>query len=163
VADLLYHCQQIWAKHFSEHGTEDTHTEPVRGSRAWYARNILLAIGAAQGARARNDVSLAMSEAVEVGVWATEAQAKFGPWPTVLFREAQARTNRELGRRGAAAVRQRADERDREILTEAAVYRRKFPDVTFQHSTRSMAKHIARALDMKDGTVRDRLRKHRQR
>ena len=131
---------------------------PAFGSLRWYADTILGVIGAVRHALARGDVQLALSEAVEVGAWATEAQAKFGPWADLLLREARTRKNRELSPRGGAARRAKAAERDDEIIPAARRYRTRFPDVTREHSTRAMAKLIARDLDMKVGTVRGRLR-----
>jgi hypothetical protein len=128
------------------------------GSRAWYADTILGVIGAVRHALARGDVQLALSEAVEVGAWATEAQAKFGTWADLLLREARIRKNRELSPRGGAARRAKAAERDNEVILAARRYRSRHPDVTPEHSTRALAKMIARDLDMKEGTVRGRLR-----
>ncbi len=136
---------------------------PAYGSLAWYAEIILGVISAVRDALARDDVQCALSEAVEVGAWATEAQAKFSTWADLLLHEARTRKNRELSSLGAAAVRAKAAERDSDIITEARLYRTRHRDVTREHSTRHMAKTIASRLDMKEGTVRDRLRKHRRR
>jgi hypothetical protein len=167
VDKVEQHCRQMLAEH-ARGGPALTEKDatpngPAFGSQEWYAKQILMAIGAARSAQLRGHMSLAMSEAVEVGAWVTEAQAKFGPWANVLLGEARSRKNRELGRRGAASVRRKAETRDREILQAAAAYRRMFPDVSTEHSTRNMARHIAGDLAMKEGTVRDRLRKHEKR
>jgi hypothetical protein len=137
---------------------------PQIGSKAWYADAILRVIASVRDALARGDVQLAVSEAVEVGVLISEAQAKFSNWPNLLLQDARTRKNRALSRRSAAARRADAMRRDDEdILPLADVYRAKHPEVTRDHSTRNMARTIARDLDMKEGTVRDRLSKRGRR
>src|SRR5262249_16615273 len=130
---------------------------PMSGSRAWYAKTILMSIGAVRLALQHSNIQLALSEAVELGAWATEAQAKY-QWADLLLLEARTRKNRALSQRAAVVRRAQATERDKDIQRHAQQYRARHRDVTREHSTRSMAKHIARALEMKEGTVRDRLR-----
>jgi hypothetical protein len=129
--------------------------EPTFGSLSWYAASILLVIAAARAALARGDVQLAMSEAVEVGALATEAQAKFSNWADLLLREARIRKNRELGLRGRAALRTRTVERYQEFAALATRYCARYPT----YSMRQLAKKIADEQDLNEGTVRHRLRK----
>lgn len=130
------------------------HPRPAFGSRAWYAEEILTAIQAVRSALTRNEPDLAASEAVIVGALATEAEAKFR-WGHVLLQAARRDKNRELSQRAAAARRAATIDRDSVIITASKVYRDKHP----RHSTRTMAAVIAKPLDLKAGTVRDRLRK----
>jgi hypothetical protein len=137
---------------------------PPTGSEAWYADAILRVIASVRDALARGDMQLALSEAVEVGALVSEARAKFSNWADVLLQEARTRKNRELSRRSAAARRADAMRRDAEdILRLADAYRARHPEVTRDHSTRNMARAIARDLEMKEGTVRDRLYKRGRR
>jgi hypothetical protein len=136
---------------------------PQAGSEAWYADAILRVIASVRDAVAREDVPLALSEAVELGAWVSEARAKFS-WADLLLRDARRRKNRDLSRRSAAARRANAIRRDdEEILPLADAYRARHPEVTREHSTRNMARAIAHNLEMKEGTVRDRLYKRGRR
>ena len=126
---------------------------PDFGSRAWYAKDILVAIRLVREALARNEWQLAASEAVLVGALATEAEAKFR-WGDLLLGRARVLKNRELSQRSADARHANATERDREIIVARRLYRAKRPT----GSTRALALWIAHQLDMPFGTVRDRLR-----
>jgi hypothetical protein len=134
------------------------YSAPALGSRPWYADHILQLISSVRDAQARGEHDLAVAEAVEAGAIITEAQAKFGPWREQLLDQARLKKNRELSARGAAVMRAKAAERDADISREADAYRRSRPDPR-EYSTRSMAHTIAHRLDMKVGTVRDRLRR----
>jgi hypothetical protein len=129
---------------------------PAYGSREWYAEEILSAIQVVRDALARGESQLATSEAVIVGALAAEAEAKFR-WGDLLLRRARITKNRELSQRSANMRRATTADRDTAIIAASRAYRKDHPT----HSTRNMAMSIARGLDMKAGTVRDRLRKLR--
>lgn len=114
----------------------------------------MFALRTVRDALAHDEPQLAASEAVLVGALAAEAEAKFR-WGDVLLRQARATKNRELSRRSAAVRQKAAVDRDREIAVESLAYRKKHPT----HSTRCLANWIARELEIRVGTVRDRLRK----
>ena len=129
-------------------------TQPAYGSQAWYAEEILFAMQVVRDALARGESQLAASEAVVVGAMAAAAEAKFR-WGDLLLRHARRTKNRELSQRSANSRRAATAEQDSEIMTKSREYRKRHPE----HSMRTMATSIARSLDMKTGTVRDRLRK----
>lgn len=135
---------------------EGPQAPPVFGSRAWYAREILFTMQVVRDALVRNEPQLAASEAVLIGLLAAEAEAKFR-WGHLLLRQARHTKNRELSQRSADMRRAATADRDTSIMALSRAYRGRHPT----HSKRSMAMSIARELDMKVGTVRDRLRKLR--
>jgi hypothetical protein len=149
VADLERLCRRT-------PGVRTDHRPPstVFGSRAWYAEEILSAVEDVRDALKRDDPQLATSEAVVVGALAAEAEAKFR-WGDVLLRDARVKQNREFSQRSTTARRATVEDRDHAIIAAARTYRKKYR----MDSTRAMARSIAGPLDMKFGTVRDRLRK----
>lgn len=63
-------------------GSEDERMSPVYGSRFWYAREILMAIGATRHWLKQGHADIATAEAVRVGALAAEAHATHD-WPLV--------------------------------------------------------------------------------
>jgi hypothetical protein len=151
VADLEHTCRRIAGPPGNGH-----QPRPAYGSQAWYAQEILSAIQVVRDADARGDSQLAASEAVVVGALAAAAEAKFR-WGNQLLRRARLTKNRELSQRSADVRRQMAADLDTAVAEASRAYRKQHPT----HSTRHMAMWLASWLDMKPGTVRDRLRRLR--
>jgi hypothetical protein len=149
VADLERTC-----RHMPGLGRDGHQQRPAYGSRAWYAEEILSSIQVVRDAFARGDSQLAASEAVVVGALAAAAEAKFR-WGGLMLQRARRTKNRELSQRSADARRATTADRDTGIIAASRAYRVKHPT----HSTRNMAMSIASSIDMKAGTVRDRLRR----
>ncbi len=132
--------------------------KPSNRSRAWYAEKILVTIGLVRDFLRRGQADYAASEAVMVGVWAEEAEARHN-WPEVRkwskLCEQNSKSAKDRGRKVSDAAKKLA-----EALQSAALeYRSTHPYKPPANSTRAMARHLARKLGKNENTIRHHLQK----
>ena len=131
---------------------------PAEHTRPWYAEEILLLIQQVRHHLARGEADFAASQAVMVGVWAAQAEARFN-WPEMRRWRKLCERNRESARTRGRDVRETASDLARKVRAAGEEYRRTHPYHSRTASTRRMAHDLARKLGQNCNTVRTHLRK----
>jgi hypothetical protein len=131
---------------------------PAEHTRAWYAEKILRNIEQVRHHLHRGEGDFAASQAVIVGAWAADAEARLN-WPEMRRWREWCESNRESARKRGRDVSEAAYDLARQVKGAAEEYRRKHPYHPRAGSTRGMARDLARKLQRNCNTVRTHLRK----
>lgn len=156
VEQLERACCQTLGGNFSDYLKHDS--DAKRGSRLWYAKEILFAIECARGYLSSGDAQRAASEAMVVGVLATESDSseswpEVGKWLDLCERNRQAALKR--GRNRSAA----AEDLALRVRHAADAYRAKHPYDLRTRSQRRLARDLAKELGENWKTVRGHLQR----
>ncbi len=132
--------------------------EPSELSRAWYAEKILLSIWLVRDYLKHGQAVYAASEAVTIGVWAAEAEARHN-WKEVQSWLKFCDRSREAARKRGRELSEAAESLQRDVESAAKEYRAQNLYDRRTNSTRRMAVRIARKLGKNENTIRHRLKK----